>query len=75
MIAGYKHWRGERLTGEKLRELYEGLVANNLTKYTHVLTGKELKNVINQNIHYHTHKHNIHTYKQTTQINNNKKLN
>lgn len=37
--TGYKYWRGERLTGDQLRELYEGLVANNLTKYSHVLTG------------------------------------
>jgi len=37
--TGYRSWRGEALTGDKLWDLFEGLLANDLVRYSHVLTG------------------------------------
>lgn len=38
-ILGYKTWRGEKLSGDKIWQLFEGLMENQLTSYSHVLTG------------------------------------
>ncbi|KAF9360191.1 hypothetical protein BGX34_007904 [Mortierella sp. NVP85] len=37
--TGYPSWTGEKATGEQLTKLYEGLHANGLVEYTHLLTG------------------------------------
>lgn len=37
--AGYPTFKGQVLNGEQLWELVEGLEANNLLYYTHLLTG------------------------------------
>lgn len=37
--TGYPTWKGERLQGEQLYALFEGLKLNNLAKYSHLLTG------------------------------------
>jgi len=37
--TGYKTWRGEKLSGDKIWQLFEGLLENQLTAYSHVLTG------------------------------------
>lgn len=38
--VGYPTFKGEVLNGEKLWDLIEGLNANDLLYYTHLLTGK-----------------------------------
>ncbi|KAF9283650.1 putative pyridoxal kinase [Mortierella alpina] len=37
--TGYPSWTGEKATGEQLAKLFDGLEANGLVEYTHVLTG------------------------------------
>ncbi|KAK3819951.1 MAG: Ribokinase-like protein [Benniella sp.] len=37
--TGYSSWAGEKATGDQLTKLYEGLRANGLAEYTHLLTG------------------------------------
>ncbi|CAO3564801.1 unnamed protein product [Mortierella alpina] len=37
--TGYPSWTGEKATGEQLTKLFEGLEANGLVEYTHILTG------------------------------------
>jgi len=37
--TGYPSWKGQVLQADQLWDLYEGLVANQLDSYTHVLTG------------------------------------
>eukprot|EP01132_Coremiostelium_polycephalum_P006592 gene6592-8159_t len=37
--TAYSSWKGESLPAEKMWDLYEGLENNNLTNYTHMLTG------------------------------------
>eukprot|EP00123_Amoebidium_parasiticum_P004910 comp16184_c0_seq1/m.13814 comp16184_c0_seq1/g.13814 ORF comp16184_c0_seq1/g.13814 comp16184_c0_seq1/m.13814 type:complete len:371 (-) comp16184_c0_seq1:49-1161(-) len=37
--TGYPSWRGQRLGGEQLWDLFEGLETNNLDDYSHLLTG------------------------------------
>ncbi len=37
---GYPTWQGEKLTGEQLGKLVQGLKANNLICYSHLLTGE-----------------------------------
>ncbi|KAF9935693.1 hypothetical protein BGZ65_003144 [Modicella reniformis] len=37
--TGYPSWTGEKATGDQLTKLYEGLQANGLVEYTHLLTG------------------------------------
>ncbi|KAF9956214.1 putative pyridoxal kinase [Mortierella alpina] len=37
--TGYPSWTGEKATGEQLAKLFEGLEANGLVEYTHILTG------------------------------------
>ncbi|KAG0243899.1 Ribokinase-like protein [Mortierella sp. GBAus27b] len=37
--TGYPSWTGEKATGDQLTKLYEGLHANGLVEYTHLLTG------------------------------------
>ena len=37
--TGYKSFQGERLTGEQLENLINGLEENNLIDYSHLLTG------------------------------------
>jgi pyridoxine kinase len=37
--TGYKIFKGEKLTGDQLGELLNGLESNNLLNYTHLLTG------------------------------------
>lgn len=41
-IAGYPTFKGQVLNGEQLWELIEGLEANDLLFYTHLLTGSNL---------------------------------
>lgn len=41
-IAGYPTFKGQVLNGEQLWELIEGLHANDLLFYTHLLTGSDL---------------------------------
>jgi pyridoxine kinase len=36
---GYPTWKGEALQADKMWALFEGLVENGLTSYSHVLTG------------------------------------
>ncbi len=38
--SGYPTWQGEKLTGEQLGKLVQGLKANNLICYSHLLTGE-----------------------------------
>lgn len=38
--AGYPTFKGQVLNGKQLWDLIEGLEANNLLFYTHLLTGK-----------------------------------
>lgn len=38
--AGYPTFKGQVLNGKQLWDLVEGLEANNLLFYTHLLTGK-----------------------------------
>lgn len=40
MCTGYPTFRGQVLDGQQLWDLIEGLAANNLLHYTHLLTGK-----------------------------------
>jgi pyridoxine kinase len=37
--TGFPTWKGERLDGDQLLDLYQGLKQNNLLDYSHVLTG------------------------------------
>jgi pyridoxine kinase len=37
--TGYKSFKGQRLSGQDVEDLYQGLEENNLCNYTHVLTG------------------------------------
>ncbi|KAF9566451.1 putative pyridoxal kinase [Mortierella alpina] len=37
--TGYPSWTGEKATGEQLAKLFDGLEANGLVEYTHILTG------------------------------------
>lgn len=46
--AGYPTFKGQVLNGEQLWELIEGLEANDLLYYTHLLTGM-LRNCHNSN--------------------------
>jgi pyridoxine kinase len=39
MFAGYPTFKGQVLNGQQLCELIEGLEANDLLYYTHLLTG------------------------------------
>lgn len=39
LCLGYPSWTGEVLQADQLWKLYEGLAANGLTSYSHVLTG------------------------------------
>lgn len=41
-VAGYPTFKGQVLNGEQLWELIEGLEANDLLFYTHLLTGDDL---------------------------------
>ncbi|KAF9965235.1 putative pyridoxal kinase [Mortierella alpina] len=43
--TGYPSWTGEKATGEQLTKLFEGLEANGLVEYTHILTA--YSNLIN----------------------------
>jgi len=38
-VSGYPSWKGQVLQPDQLWALYEGLVDNGLTQYSHVLTG------------------------------------
>jgi pyridoxine kinase len=40
--TSYPTWKGTVMTGEQLLDLVEGLKANNLTSYSHLVTGKFL---------------------------------
>lgn len=52
--TGYQHVKGQRLTNNDLKELFEGLKLNNLINYSHIVTGyvgktdflKEIKEII-----------------------------
>ncbi|XP_032828676.2 pyridoxal kinase isoform X1 [Petromyzon marinus] len=37
--VGYAHWRGQVLKSDELKELYQGLRLNDITRYDYVLTG------------------------------------
>lgn len=39
-LLGYEHWKGQVLTAEELKVLYEGLRLNNVNHYDCVLTGR-----------------------------------
>ena len=39
LYTGYPVWRGQILNGDELWNLIEGLEANDLLYYTHLLTG------------------------------------
>ena len=41
LIVGYKVCNGQILNSDELGELYEGLRANHLNNYSHLLTGTE----------------------------------
>ena len=43
LLAGYGKFRGQILTDRELGDLHEGLKENNITRYTHLLTGKRLE--------------------------------
>lgn len=36
---GYKSWKGQVLSGDQIVDLFDGLVANKLANYSHLLTG------------------------------------
>jgi len=37
--TGYPTWRGQVLQADQMWDIFEGLLANDLAHYTHVLTG------------------------------------
>jgi pyridoxine kinase len=37
--TGYPSWKGQKLDGDQLYELFDGLVVNVLAQYSHLLTG------------------------------------
>ncbi|XP_030642170.1 pyridoxal (pyridoxine, vitamin B6) kinase a [Chanos chanos] len=37
--TGYEHWKGQVLTADELKVLYEGIKLNNVNQYDYVLTG------------------------------------
>jgi pyridoxal/pyridoxine/pyridoxamine kinase len=40
-LSGYPTWRGQVLQADQMWQLYEGLCENNLTTYSHILTGAQ----------------------------------
>ncbi len=41
-LIGYDKWAGQRMTADDLTAIFQGLQANSLTNYSHVLTGMYL---------------------------------